>query len=342
MDLCGSHFAKRPRTEEEDKPSDHRPARKGQRKPSRSSVSDLEEDGSLISMLAKLYALPGGPAKSDPSRQELHLLCSGRKRQHSAADAEDLKGLAWAEGVRPGHHLVATTHVSFGIRGTGLSCLEATLRIKRSRIDSSPSEQASIDSNQFMELPSMGLQRKNSEACSPRSPSIRGSRSFDPEDTLSGSSGGPDPPLLGTEAYASGLDGHGFGCCALETGHLPEGTSGSGTLRCPTEIDRQRAYAADLCSNPTIDIAEVTIGSGHCNSLDEIRQAILALSLENGSNVYYINAELLAELWACCINDTFVWHAVGHWKDPLIRLLSCSNHHQLLPEASCLGHLLHS
>ena len=53
MDFCGSYFAKRPRTEQEDKPSD-RPARKGQRKPSRSSASDLGEDGSLISMLAKL------------------------------------------------------------------------------------------------------------------------------------------------------------------------------------------------------------------------------------------------------------------------------------------------
>ena len=54
MDVCGSHFAKRPRTEEEDKSSDRRPARKGQRKPSRSSASDLGEDGNLISMIAKL------------------------------------------------------------------------------------------------------------------------------------------------------------------------------------------------------------------------------------------------------------------------------------------------
>ena len=54
MDVCGNHFAKRPRTEEEDKSSDRRPARKGQRKPSRSSASDLGEDGNLISMIAKL------------------------------------------------------------------------------------------------------------------------------------------------------------------------------------------------------------------------------------------------------------------------------------------------
>ena len=54
MDVCGSHFAKRPRMEEEDRSSDRRPARKGQRKPSRSSASDLGEDGSLVSMLAKL------------------------------------------------------------------------------------------------------------------------------------------------------------------------------------------------------------------------------------------------------------------------------------------------
>ena len=54
MDVCSSHFAKCPRMEEEDRSSDRRPARKGQRKPSRSSASDLGEDGSLISMLAKL------------------------------------------------------------------------------------------------------------------------------------------------------------------------------------------------------------------------------------------------------------------------------------------------
>ena len=54
MDVCGSHFAKNPRMEEEDRSSDRRPARKGQRKPSRSSASDLGEDGNLISMLAKL------------------------------------------------------------------------------------------------------------------------------------------------------------------------------------------------------------------------------------------------------------------------------------------------
>ncbi|CAK8993738.1 unnamed protein product, partial [Durusdinium trenchii] len=40
--------------EEEDKSSDRRPARKGQRKPSRSSASDLGQDGNLISMIAKL------------------------------------------------------------------------------------------------------------------------------------------------------------------------------------------------------------------------------------------------------------------------------------------------
>ena len=54
MDLCGNHFAKRPRTEEEEQPSDRRPTRKGQRKPSRSSDSDLGDGGSLISMIAKL------------------------------------------------------------------------------------------------------------------------------------------------------------------------------------------------------------------------------------------------------------------------------------------------
>ena len=84
----------------------------------------------------------------------------------------------------------------------------------------------------------MGSQRKNSEAGSPRTPPFRGSRSFGPEDSHSGGSDGLDPQVLGTEAYASGFDGHGFSCSAMEIGHLPEGPGGSGTLRCPTEIDR--------------------------------------------------------------------------------------------------------
>ena len=54
MDVCGSHFAKCPRTEEEDKSLDRRFVRKGQRKPSRSSASDLDENGNLILMIAKL------------------------------------------------------------------------------------------------------------------------------------------------------------------------------------------------------------------------------------------------------------------------------------------------
>ena len=163
----------------------------------------------------------------------------------------------------------------------------------------------------------MGFQREDSEAGSQGSPPLRGSRSIDPEDSQSSSSTGPDPSVLSPEAYATGFNS---GLCgrALETRHLTEGPAGTGPIRCPTAIDRQRAYADDLCSNPTIDLAEITIGSGHCSSLDEMRKAILALSLGNGSNICYMNAALLAELWACCMNDTFVWHKVGAWKDPLI------------------------
>ena len=73
-----------------------------------------------------------------------------------------------------------------------------------------------------------------------------------------------------------------------------------------------------------------------------MRKAILALSLGNGSNLCYMNAALLAELWACCMTDTFVWHAVGEWKEPLLRLLSCSNQHQVLTDLGCLSQLLHS
>ena len=71
-----------------------------------------------------------------------------------------------------------------------------------------------------------------------------------------------------------------------------------------------------------------------------MKQAILALSLGNVRNVCYMNSALIAELWACCVDDTFVWYDVGLWKDLLIRLLAQSNTHQLLPDEHCLGHLL--
>ena len=125
----------------------------------------------------------------------------------------------------------------------------------------------------------------------------------------------------------------------MAPGHLFEGAKQHRNSTSPTEIDKQRAYVADLCSNPTVDTAKISIGSGHCSSLDEMRQAILALSLGNGSNVCYMNSALLAELWACCMDDTFVWHAMGPWKDPLIRLLAQPNLHQLLPDELCLGPL---
>ena len=54
MEFCGSHFAKRPRTEEDERSSDRLPTRKGQKKPSRSSDLDWGEDGSLITMITKL------------------------------------------------------------------------------------------------------------------------------------------------------------------------------------------------------------------------------------------------------------------------------------------------
>ena len=157
MNLCGNHFAKRPRTEEEDRPSGRQPTRRGQKKPSRSSDSDLGDGGSLISMLAK-WPSTGGSIEPGPSRQELHLLRPGRKRQHSATNAKIFQGLAWAEGIRTGHNPVKTTHVPLHIRGIGLSSFETTFRIKRSRIDPSPAKQANIDCNQLLELPSIGYQ----------------------------------------------------------------------------------------------------------------------------------------------------------------------------------------
>ena len=128
----------------------------------------------------------------------------------------------------------------------------------------------------------------------------------------------------------------------MAPGHLTEGPGCLGSVRVPTEIDRQRPYVADLRLNPTVDIAKVTIGSGHCNSLDEMKQAILALSLGNVSNACYMNSALLAELWACCMDDMFTWPEVGPWKEPLVRLLANSNTHQMLQDEHCLGQFLKS
>ena len=158
----------------------------------------------------KVDTSSGGSAEPDPFRQELHLLCPSRKRQPSATDVEDIKGLAWAAGVGAGHRLVEATYVPLCVRGVGLPSIETALRIKRSRIDQGPSEQASIDSNQLLELPSMGLQREDSEAGSPRSPPLGGSRSIDPEDSFFGSSSGPDPLVLSSETSASGFNGDGL------------------------------------------------------------------------------------------------------------------------------------
>ena len=283
-----------------------------------------------------------GPIEPDPPRQELHLLCPSRKRQHSATDAEDIKGLAWATGGWPSNNLSETTHVSHSVRGTCIQSFETPLRIKRSRTDQGPSEQAGTDCLQLLELSPMELQGEDLEASSQRSTPIRGSRSIDSEDPYPGGSSGPHSPVHSFETDATGFHGDGLSGGALETGHLTERPSSTRALYSPSTADRQRAYAADLRSNPTIDLAKVTIGSGRCSSLDEMRKAILALSLGNGSNLCYMNAALLAELWACCMTDTFVWYAVGEWKEPLLRLLSCSNQHQVLTDHGCLGQLLHS
>ena len=336
MDVCGSHFAKRPRTEEEDKSSDRRPARKGQRKPSRSSASDLGEDGNLISMIAKLTL------RQEDQLNQIHLDKSfiffvqagkGSILPLMLKTSKDWHGQRELGQVTTSlrQHMFRSVFEELAFRASKLPFGSSDHELIRAL------QTKSIDGNQLLELPSMGFQREDSEAGSQGSPPLRGSRSIDPEDSQSSGSTGPDPSVLSPEAYATGFNS---GLCgrALETRHLTEGRP----IRCPTAIDRQRAYADDLCSNPTIDLAEITIGSGHCSSLDEMRKAILALSLGNGSNICYMNAALLAELWACCMNDTFVWREVGAWKDPLIRLLSSSNQHRVLTETSCLGHLLHS
>ena len=327
--------------EEEDRSSDRRPARKGQRKPSRSSASDLGEDGSLISMLAKLTL------RQEDQLNQIHLDKSfiffvqagkGSILRLMLKTSKDWHGQREAGQVNTSlrQHMFRSVFEELAFRASKLpfgSNDHELIRVLQNK-----QVLTATNSWNYLQWDS----KEKTEANSQRSAPLRGSRSIDPEDPYSGSSSGPDSPVHSLEANASGFLDDGLSRCTLETRHLPEGASGSGSPCCSSAADRQRAYAADLCSNPTIDLAEITIGSGHCSSLDEMRKAILALSLGNGSNICYMNAALLAELWACCMNDTFVWHKVGAWKDPLIRLLASSDQHWVLTETSCLGHLLHS
>ena len=85
MEICGIHFGKRTRTDTEERSSEPRRTRKGQRKPSHLLDSDWEEGGNLVTTLAKFIEARGS-AGSAESRPHLHLLYSGRKRLHSSID----------------------------------------------------------------------------------------------------------------------------------------------------------------------------------------------------------------------------------------------------------------
>lgn len=71
-----------------------------------------------------------------------------------------------------------------------------------------------------------------------------------------------------------------------------------------------------------------------------MRSALLALTLGNDSNDCYLNSVLLAELWACCMDNTFDWLATGMWMQPLQHLLTQGATMQLLTATACLGRLL--
>ena len=87
----------------------------------------------------------------------------------------------------------------------------------------------------------MGFLREDSEAGNSKSlPFV--------EDSFFGSLSGPDPPVLSSETNALGFHGDGLSSCALEIEYLPEGSGGFRFLRCPTTIDRQRAYVGP-CRN---------------------------------------------------------------------------------------------
>lgn len=70
--------------------------------------------------------------------------------------------------------------------------------------------------------------------------------------------------------------------------------------------------------------------SGHSCSIDKMRSAILALSLGIASNVCYMNSALLAELWACCMDDTFDWQDTGLWQASLLRMFAQTSIQQLV------------
>ena len=153
--------------------------------------------------------------ESAPSRQDLHLLRPGRKRQHPAPDIEILEGLACPTKGWTGHEDPLSAHVPVSLRGIGLQDIEIAPWNKRQRLDSSPSEQTGINLHQQLELLALGSQREDLQGLEEGSAFLRGSLSFDSEDSWSGNPVRIDPSIRSFETHASGLYGQGFGCYIL-------------------------------------------------------------------------------------------------------------------------------
>ena len=71
-----------------------------------------------------------------------------------------------------------------------------------------------------------------------------------------------------------------------------------------------------------------------------MRTVILALNFGTDNNACYMNSALLAELWACYMDDSFVWADTGMWRTSLLRLFGQTADHQFLIDMDCLGPLL--
>ena len=166
MELCGSHFAKRPRTDIEERSLEPRHTRKGPNKHSRSSDSDLDEGSNLVTMLAKL-TLRQEDQLNQLNLDRTFISLSSRKRPHTSSDVAGLKGLlACQEGTRGGHDVTSTIHVQDGVRGACRSGNEIAFRFKRPRIDSGPTDKADLDISHAKTLKASSRDPISSEAAS--------------------------------------------------------------------------------------------------------------------------------------------------------------------------------
>ena len=213
--------------------------------------------------------------------------------------------------------------------------------VKRPRIDPGPSRQADLDPNKRLELPSVGSPGKDLESFITGADlvnrGLQNDRTYPPDCQ----SAGTDPQIHGTQTDAlRSAESELQRCDPLATRHFPSQLGLLGTVRPPHEAHGQRTDTVDCNPAEAFDLAEVPAGAGGGPHPQTMRSALLELCLGNDSNDCFMNTVLIAELWACCMDNTFSWGLTGTWKQPLQQMLTRGPHTQWLTDSDCLGSLL--